>query len=294
MNLSPLRYKGQLLVAASLIDLRDRLAAAEELSQSERRLRTLNKELESIVYVASHDMRSPLVNLQGFSRQLTAAIQKLEASVGELPEAKRTELEPIMREEIPEAIGFIASSTRKMDTLIKGLLHMSRLGRVQLHFTAIDMNRLMEEAVRATQFVLNERGIDVKVSDLPPCRGDEGQIGQVFSNLLDNAIKYLDPSRHGEIRIHGHREDGYSVYVVEDNGVGIAEDHQAQVFEIFHRLNPGGSVAGEGLGLSVVRRIVDRHDGDVRVESEPGKGSRFIVTLPATSKVVASKEVQRA
>ncbi|MCL4731324.1 MAG: PAS domain S-box protein, partial [Planctomycetes bacterium] len=203
INLSPLRFRGRVLVAASLIDLRERLRVADELRTSERRLRAANKELESIVYVASHDMRSPLVNLQGFSRQLAGAVKKLEPLLAQLPPEARAEAEAVMAQEVPEALTFISSSTRKMDGLIKGLLRLSRLGRAPLQMAEVDMNHLVAETVRNTQFVINERGIQVEVADLPRCWGDEIQLGQVFSNIVDNAIKYLDPARSGRVRVTG-------------------------------------------------------------------------------------------
>ncbi len=109
---------------------------------------------------------------------------------------------------------------------------------------------------------------------------DEVQINQVFSNLMDNALKYLEDHRAGIVKIFGRREKGHVIYCVEDNGTGISKGHQHKVFDLFHRLNPGGSVVGEGFGLSIVQRILDRHGGMICVESEPGKGSRFFVLLP--------------
>ncbi|MBX3475350.1 MAG: PAS domain S-box protein [Planctomycetes bacterium] len=292
INLSPLRFRGQVYVAASMVDLRERLRVADELRSSERRLRAANKELESIVYVASHDMRSPLVNLQGFSRQLSNAADKLVPLTAKLPPEERTRADALLTQDIPEAVGFIAASTRKMDALIKGLLRLSRLGRAPLQMRSVDMNHLISETVSATQFLLTERGMQVELGDLPACWGDETQLGQVFSNLVDNAIKYRDQGRPGIIRIRGRVVDDYAVYEVEDNGIGIAPDHQGHIFEVFHRLAPDGEVPGEGLGLSVVRRIIDRHEGDVRVRSTPGVGSQFTVILPRRPGARAASEVE--
>lgn len=292
INLSPLRYRGEALVAASMVDLRERLRAADELRVSEARLRMANKELESIVYVASHDMRSPLVNLQGFSRQLANAAQKLGPLTAKLPPEEKAQADAILNQEVPEAVGFIAASTRKMDGLIKGLLRLSRLGRAPLRMVRVDMNHLIAETLASTQFVLTQRNITVETGDLPQCWGDETQLGQVFSNLIDNAIKYRDPVAPGLIRIQGQILDDYAVYHVEDNGIGIAPNHQEHVFEIFHRLAPDGEVPGEGLGLSVVRRILDRHDGDIRLQSTPGVGSRFTVILPRVAGARGSSEVK--
>jgi signal transduction histidine kinase len=105
----------------------------------------------------------------------------------------------------------------------------------------------------------------------------------VFTNLISNAIKYRDPAKEGIIRISGKVESGMSIYGVEDNGIGIAPAHQKKVFEIFHRLNPDNSVSGEGLGLTIITRIMDRLGGKIWVESEPGKGSKFFIALPTAS-----------
>lgn len=150
----------------------------------------------------------------------------------------------MLTQDIPEAVGFIAASTRKMDALIKGLLRLSRLGRAPLQMRSVDMNHLISETVSATQFLLTERGMQVELGDLPACWGDETQLGQVFSNLVDNAIKYRDQGRPGIIRIRGRVVDDYAVYEVEDNGIGIAPDHQGHIFEVFHRLAPDGEVPG--------------------------------------------------
>jgi signal transduction histidine kinase len=114
---------------------------------------------------------------------------------------------------------------------------------------------------------------------LPPCQGDQTQINQVFSNLLDNALKYLDSNRPGEIRVSGREESAEIIYSVEDNGIGIAEEHQESIYHIFHRLKPQHG-SGDGLGLTIVRRVVDRHNGKIWVASLPGRGSTFYVALP--------------
>ncbi|MCA8944640.1 MAG: PAS domain S-box protein, partial [Planctomycetes bacterium] len=270
-------------VVGIALNITERVKIREALQASEKQLRMVNKELESLVYVASHDLRSPLVNLQGFSKQLTTSVEKLEQLLDEdvLPEDKRVQVFPLLHDRIPEALGFIASSTMKMDRLIKGLLRLSRLGRSVIHPRVVDMNKLMEEVVGASQFMITQKGISLEVGELPPCYADEDQLHQVFSNLLDNAIKYSSPDRPGEISISGQPVDDGVEYVVEDNGIGTAENHQSAIFQIFHRLSPKDQVGGEGLGLSVVKRIVERNEGDIRVESSPQEGSRFIVTMPA-------------
>jgi signal transduction histidine kinase len=131
------------------------------------------------------------------------------------------------------------------------------------------------------EFQIKQSGASVRVGKLPSCAGDAIQINQVFSNLLDNALKYLDPSRPGVVEVSGHTENDRSIYVVRDNGIGMAREHQEKAFEIFHRLDPSRG-EGEGLGLTIAQRILERQNGKIRVESALDKGSCFFVSL-ATS-----------
>ena len=167
-----------------------------------------------------------------------------------------------------------------MDAVLNGLLRVSRLGRAALRIENLDMNAMLTQVAKSMEFQVKEAGATLRVDDLPPCRGDAVQIGQVLSNLLENALKYLDPSRAGAIRVSGREEKGRAIYCVEDNGIGIAPQHQAKVFDVLHRLDPSAG-PGEGLGLTIARRILDRHDGEIWLESEVGKGSSFLVSLPA-------------
>ena len=145
----------------------------------------------------------------------------------------------------------------------------------------MNMNKMLADVARSMEYQIKEASVTLKIKRLPPCSGDASQINQVFSNLLDNAIKYLDDSRPGVIRISGEIKDNHSVYCVEDNGTGIATAYQDKIFEMFHQLEPEKR-SGEGLGLTIVRRILDRHNGKIWVESEPAKGSKFYVSLPTS------------
>jgi len=163
--------------------------------------------------------------------------------------------------------------------MLAGLLKVSRLGRVSLTIEKINMKDLMAEVVDGFEFQTREAGVKLEVGRLPQCQGDRAQLNQVFSNLIDNALKFLDPKRPGIIRISGRKEDRQVVYTVGDNGVGIAPENQKTVFQIFRRFAPMDT-PGEGLGLNIVRRILERHGGKIWLESEQGKGSRFHVSLP--------------
>ncbi|MEE9508834.1 MAG: ATP-binding protein, partial [Anaerolineales bacterium] len=265
-------------------EITERKRAEEARERLNAQLRAKNTELEQIVYVTSHDLRSPLVNVQGFSKELEIAFREVASAIESegVPSEVKERLTPLLEEDIPEAVRFILTSISKMDALLSGLLRLSRLGRVALTIEELDMNSLMSDIAAASEFQIKEQGVTLDIGELPPYKGDKAQITQVFSNLLDNALKYLDPGRSGIIHIAGRKKQEKVIYCVEDNGIGIAQTHQEKIFEIFQRFDPN-IASGEGLGLTIVRRILDRCHGKIWVESEPGKGSRFFVALPAVS-----------
>jgi two-component system, chemotaxis family, sensor kinase Cph1 len=275
-NGKPLQY------VAIRTDITKRKADEEQLIKIAAELAEKNKELEAIVYTVSHDLRSPLVNVQGFGKQLQRACDTITAAAdaaGENGAVPVEKLKQPTRVAIPQALRFINAGVAKMEALLAGLLRYSRLGRVALTIKPINMNGMISEVLAAMKFQLDEARVEVRVETLPVCEGDAVQTSQVFSNLIDNALKYRDPARPLRIHIRGAVRDGQAVYEIADNGVGIAPQHQAKVFEIFHRLNPD-TTAGEGLGLTIAQRVLERQRGRIWVESESGKGSTFFVSLP--------------
>ncbi len=263
-------------------DITKRKADEENLKQFAKELEEKNKELETIVYTVSHDLRSPLVNVQGFSRQLNRACEKIGAAVasaadGNVPAA---ELKPQVETTIPQALKFINAGVNKMDMLLAGLLRYSRLGRVALNLRPLDMNLLVAEIVASLKFQIQTVGAEIVVDPLPGCIADVTQTSQVFSNLMDNALKYREPSRRLRIHVSGEVRGPEAVYSVEDNGIGIAPEHQAKAFEIFHRLNPEVST-GEGLGLTIAQRVLERQRGRIWMQSTEGKGATFFVAIPS-------------
>jgi signal transduction histidine kinase len=263
-------------------DITDRKQAEEERERLLKSLEEKTKELEQVLYAASHDLRSPLVNIQGFAREMEQSVEQVRSvlKIEDIPNTVREQLSAPLNEDIPSALQYIHASAYKIDSLLGGLLQLSRLGRDELDIKRLNMNKLMESVIHTFEYSIRERGVKLEVGHLPPCLGDETRINQLFSNLIDNALKFLDPNRPGIIKINGTKEDKQAVYCVEDNGIGIAPEYHEKVFEIFERLNPT-ACSGEGLGLTIVRMIADRHNGRIWLHSEPGKGSRFFVSLPA-------------
>ena len=264
------------------IDITGRKQAELERGRLLRELETKNKELESIIYVSSHDLRSPLVNIQGFSRKLAKSCASLNKSLAELelPLEKQQELLQLLTESMPRSINFITGSVEKMDSLLSGLLRLSRLGRAAINVENLDMNLLMSKIINSLAYQVESTGAQITVDTLLPCQGDSVQISQVFTNLLDNAIKYRSAERPLELHVSCQACSDGVQYCVKDNGIGIHPDYQAQVWEIFHRVNPR-DIPGEGLGLTVSRRILDRLNGTIWLASEEGTGSCFYVKLPA-------------
>jgi two-component system, chemotaxis family, sensor kinase Cph1 len=273
----PLQY------VAIRTDITARKANEEELQRVVAELAEKNKELEAIVYTVSHDLRSPLVNVQGFGKQLNRACDVIRAAVtsaGDGGSVPIPLIKPPLDVAIPQALKFINAGVTKMDTLLSGLLRYSRLGRVALSIRPLNVNGMINEIVSAMKFQLDEAKAEVTVEPLPTCMGDNVQTSQVFGNLLDNALKYREPSRALRVTITGTVRDGHAIYSIADNGIGIAPQHQAKVFEIFHRLNPDSAI-GEGLGLTIAQRVLERQKGKIWVESRAGEGSTFFISLPA-------------
>jgi len=244
-------------------------------------LEAKNWELENIIHVTSHDLRTPLVTISGFSEELSYSCQQIQSLFSQeesTPETKQ-QANAIVFEDIPESVDLIRASAAKMRSLLDGLVRMAKLGFSATEIVKLDMNKEIEEIIKTLGFQARQAKAKIEADKLPLCYGDSSQVYQVFFNLISNAIKYLDPSRPGVIRISGREENGESVYCIEDNGISIAEQDLSNVFKMFYRINPDHD-EGEGIGLAVVRRIINRHQGRVWIESEEGKGSRFYVSLP--------------
>jgi signal transduction histidine kinase len=257
----------------------------DEVRQRTRKLKEANEELEQFVFIASHDLRSPLVNVQGYGKELEYSIKELAGYLKGLDTEASTEMERIIDGDIREDLHYIGTNVLRMDSLLLSLLKFSRIGKAALHMKTLDMNALARDALEALRFQVNEKGIDVDSSPLPPCYGDEILAGQVLSNLLGNAVRYSAGGGKNAVRISGQSKGASCEYSVSDNGIGIRKEHLDRIFDLFYRVNPAAG-EGQGIGLNIVKKCLQRMNGSIRVESEIGRGTVFTFTLPA----IAGKE----
>ncbi|WP_043335329.1 sensor histidine kinase [Belnapia moabensis] len=250
-------------------------------------LAAANDEVQRFAYIVSHDLRAPLVNVMGFTTELEAAVAPigalLAAAEREAPGIVTSDARAAVLEDIPEAVGFIRSSTQRMDRLINAILRLSREGRRLLHPERVDLQALIAGLVATQQHQLDEAGVSLTLAPgLPSITSDRLAVEQIFGNLIDNAVKYLDPARPGRIVIRGRTSRTHVVVEVEDNGRGIDPRDHDRIFELFRRSGRQDK-PGEGIGLAHVRALARRLGGDVECRSAPGLGSTFRVTLALTA-----------
>lgn len=227
-------------------------------------LEAKNAELERFTYTVSHDLKSPLFTIRGF--------------LGYLEQDALAGNHARMKSDIQR----ITDATEKMQQLLNDLLELSRVGRLRNEAERIPFEELAREAVELVHGRIMERGAAVHIdSDMPVVYGDKPRLLEVVQNLVDNAAKFMgdQPNPRIEIKWNG-AQDGRHVFCVRDNGMGIAREHHERIFGLFNKLDV--KVEGTGIGLALVKRIVEVHGGRIWVESEPGKGSTFYFTLPAS------------
>ncbi|HEX8616922.1 MAG TPA: ATP-binding protein [Thermoanaerobaculia bacterium] len=244
----------------ALLDRRFHRMAAT-LAKNRRELLETNEELESFSYSVSHDLRAPLRAINGYA-------QMLEEDYALQLEGEGTRF-----------LGVIRKEAQRLGRLIDDLLAFSRLGRKALSNSEIDMAELAHDSFAEVAAASTARLI--VDDDLPPAAGDQTLIRQVLVNLFANAVKFSSNREDVTVELHARRDGAMNEYCVRDYGVGFDMRFADKLFGVFQRLHSDTEFRGTGVGLAIVRRIIRRHDGDVRAESQPGKGATFYFTLPA-------------
>jgi signal transduction histidine kinase len=258
-------------------------------------LREANDEIQRFAYIVSHDLRSPLVNIMGFTselEELRGDIFKRIATLAPAAVSSSTvpvtagESEPVLEgadqqlsQDFTEALGFIKSSIAKMDRLITAILNLTREGRREFVPVKIDTRELIESIVGTVAHQASEAEAQIRIEPLPNIVSDRLALEQIFSNLIDNALKYLKPGLPRDIMIRGRTKLGFAIFEIADNGRGIdPKDHQ-RIFDLFRRAGTQDK-PGQGIGLAHVRALVRRLGGTMSVASELHNGSTFTITLP--------------
>ncbi|MGU3389202.1 sensor histidine kinase [Sphingomonas sp. M1A8_2b] len=268
---------------------RDKLRDLNETLEEQVATRTAdlslaNEEIQRFAYIVSHDLRSPLVNVMGFTAELATAATPLAELIdrveADAPHLLTEDAKLAAREDLPEAIGFIRTSTQKMDRLINAILKLSREGRRTITPELIDPAQLVDSIIGSIQHVIDDRGAVVRVErPFPSLVSDRLALEQILSNLIENATKYLKPGRPGEIVVSGITQRGRVILSVVDNGRGIdPRDHQ-RIFDLFRR-SGAQDQPGEGIGLAHVRALAYRIGGTIDVQSTLGDGATFRLNLP--------------
>jgi signal transduction histidine kinase len=271
----------------------------DEVGQLNLELRQTTEENETFIYSVSHDLRSPLVNLQGFSKELTMTCAQLQGLLDSnaLPPALREQARKLVEGDIAESLGFIKTAVSRASLIIDSLLRLSRAGRVEYRWQYVAVSRIVKNVVDAMRITIGERKAEVVVRELDDAWGDATALEQVFANVIGNAVMYLDPNRPGRVEIgmeptpaaiaRVSSQPPSRTYYIRDNGLGLPAAAIGKLFTAFHR-HHSGQAPGEGVGLALVRRIVERHHGRIWVNSQEGVGSTFYVELPAEPAVTAA------
>lgn len=255
----------------------------EQLRLYANELNKSNEEMREFTYIISHDLRAPLVNLKGFSHELRESVNEILPFFTQCSKDIDEELyqhwRQIFEEDIPESLRFIESSSTKIDHMMNSLLKLSRLGRNELNMKEVDVNEVVKFTISSLSHQIEAKGVEIICGNLPKVIADYDSMEQIFGNLIDNALKYLDPKRKGRIEITGEIIGDDVVFNISDNGIGIAAGDYDKVFAIFRRLG-FSEQPGEGMGLAYTKTLIGRHNGTIWCKSQLGQGTTFSFTIP--------------
>jgi PAS domain S-box-containing protein len=261
-------YIGSCIDITEIRDAHDALRTVNEelerrVEQRTAELRHTNEELEQFAYAASHDLQAPLRSISAY----TALIRKRYGA----------SLDP----EAQDLFGFVVQGAQHMHQLIQDLLAYSRAGRSATDAVRVDCNELLDQVLADLATAMADSGVKIVRETLPTVSGDPAPLLQLFQNLIGNAIKFRG-ERTPEIRIRADLREKEWVFSVSDNGIGIPIEHRERIFKVFQRLHTQEQFPGTGIGLAICKRVVERHGGRIWVESNPGSGTTFLFSLPAS------------
>ncbi|GAB6052064.1 hypothetical protein JCM17960_08840 [Magnetospira thiophila] len=266
MVCAPLLHDGEPVGSVTVFrDVTERQRQQREMEIKTRSLERSNADLQQFAYVVSHDLQEPLRMVSSYM------------------ELVRQRYEPLLDVEGREFVGYAVEGAQRMVGLVRGLLDYSRVGTQGQNLVPVDIGDVLTRALANLSLLIRESEARIDVGELPQVLGDANQLVSLFQNLLTNAIRYRDPERTPHIHVSARQEAGFWRFSLRDNGIGIEIEHRERIFKIFQRLHGHDGPPGLGVGLAICKRILERHDGAIWVESEPGKGSDFQFTLRAIS-----------
>jgi PAS domain S-box-containing protein len=262
VSLNPLRASDGAMVLATVIDITGRKEAERAIAFQNEQLRRSNAELEQFAYVASHDLQEPL--------RMVASFTEL------LQDRYRDQLD----DRAHKYIGYAVEGAKRMQSLVRDLLAYSRVSAAEKVLKPVDSGAVVAAVIERLSPLIRESGAAVRAHQLPIVMSDELELGQVFQNLISNAVKFR-ADRAPRIEIMAESEDGMWRLSVSDNGIGIDAKFGERIFQMFQRLHERGKYEGSGIGLAIAKKIVERHGGRIWFVSSVGQGTTFHFTLPA-------------
>lgn len=262
VGLTPITVDKETYVISSIIDISERLHQQRALKNLNAELRRKNQEMEQFIYTVSHDLKAPLVTIAGFANRLKNADDL------ELQENHHHKLDRIL------------ANVRSMESLLQDLLHLSRIIKRDLEKALVDSNVTLQSVLDSLEGDIKKMGAQILVEGpLPQIYAQESLLFQCLQNIISNALKYSKPGVAPVITICAVQEAGHSGVRISDNGIGIAEHHQERIFHVFERLNPDAA-EGTGVGLSIVKTIMEKHSGKIVLDSVVGQGTNFTILFP--------------
>ncbi|MEN6553938.1 MAG: PAS domain S-box protein [Methanobacterium sp.] len=257
-----MEFGGEKRILSIGYDITGRKQAEEKLKETINELERSNEELQSFAYITSHDLQEPLRTIASFAQLLERRYNgKLDSDADEF-------------------IEFMVDGASRMKEMIQGLLDYSRVGTKGHEFTEFPAKTALNYALNNLGTAIGENNAEITVETLPVIFADKDQIIRVFQNLIGNAVKFRKERVQPKINVSARKEDNEYIFSVSDNGIGLEVQYSDKIFEVFKRLHAIGEYKGAGIGLAIVKRIIDRHGGRIWVESELGKGSTFYFTIP--------------
>ncbi|MGD8780118.1 MAG: ATP-binding protein [Ignavibacteria bacterium] len=270
--------KGYIYVVTDITERRENESKRRKLMNE---LKSKKNELEQIISFASNDLRPPLINILGFSREMMDTLNLFSEKLTLLKNNELKEFDEIeeVKKDLLEFTNFIQDSGNKLSLMFNGLLELSNSEKRESHIEEIDTNELLKTIIKDLSFRMNQRDITIEVDNLKNIFGDKLLLSQVFGNILDNAIKFSKPRGRNKISISQEEDDDKYIFCIADTGIGIEDNFKERVFGYF-AADANNKFRGHGLGLAIVKKIIEKHSGDIWFESELNVGTKFFFTIP--------------